>query len=98
MKAFVAILLFCTISAQAKTINLPKQSIEDVLVKAKRYVVKSKIDITGHFIGKVEYKNLHNEYKKPVWRVTWILKAGTKQGQIFIDVHEDGTIKRSPRD
>jgi hypothetical protein len=84
-----AVLSSCAI---AKTINVPAVSAERAIAIAHEYVDKNKIDVSHHFIAKVEYFWLHDEYKKPFWRVEWhLIGRPVKGGQIIVHVYQDGT-------
>jgi len=75
----------------AKTINVPTQSLEQAVAMAKRYADAEKIDVSRYFLAAAEYRNLHNEYETPYWRIEWRMLAGANTGQIVVVVNPDGT-------
>jgi hypothetical protein len=88
--AAAAALVVCA-HLQAKVIHAPELAIEQAIKIARGYADAEKIDLSHHFLAAVEYKNLHNEYEKPFWRVEWRMLAGTTSGQLVINVSSDGT-------
>ena len=76
----------------AKIINAPTIPVEQAVTIAKKHIQDNKIDISRHFLAKVEYFGLYDEYKKPFWRVEWRLLAvpPVKGGQIYVLVYSDG--------
>lgn len=87
-----SILISIGFTVYAKTINAPKIKAEMAIELARTYIEEKKIDISRHFIGSIEYLNLHNEYQKPYWRIEYILLASARGGQIIIFVYQDGKI------
>ena len=91
--ALLALLLLAlTNPAMAKIINAPTIPVEQAVTIAKKHIQDNKIDISRHFLAKVEYFGLYDEYKKPFWRVEWRLLAvpPVKGGQIYVLVYSDG--------
>lgn len=43
--------------------------IEKAIKLDKNYIEEHKIDVSHHLLCNVEYKNLHNEFEKPFWRI-----------------------------
>ena len=86
------ILLFSRESALTKTINIPSADITEVIATARKYLEARHIDLSHRFLSSVEYKNLHNEYERPYWLLTWALLAGTSRGQLFVRVSNTGEI------
>jgi hypothetical protein len=82
------VLLFSHESAVTKTINIPSADI----AAARKYLEARHIDLSHRFLASVEYKNLHNEYERPYWLLTWALLAGTSRGQLFVRVSNTGEI------
>ncbi len=91
--AFVALLTFFTWPAFSKTSGFPSEDILTAIEKAKEYVKKEKIDITGYFIQKVEFKNQYEELVPQYWEVTFTKVPRIKGGYIFIHVYNDGSVK-----
>ena len=75
----------------AKTINSPTMPPERAIEVAQEYVKNNKIDVSRHFLAKVEYFGLYDEYQKPYWRIEWHYLGAVKGGQIFVIVFPDGT-------
>ena len=101
MKMSIAIpvlltLMFSGQSLLAKTLNLPAMPIEIAVENAKQYVLKKKIDVSGAFIGVVEYQNLYNEYERPYWRVRWIRRIAAKGGWFELRIFPDGSVTEVP--
>jgi hypothetical protein len=87
---YIAVLaLACCASAEAKTINLPKQSLTEAVAAAGHFLEVQKIDVTRHILLSVEFKNLYNEYDAAFWEITWVL--GDKR--IVVRVLQDGSCK-----
>ena len=89
------VLLFSREFALTKTINIPAADITEVIATARKYLGVRHIDLSHRFLASVEYKNLHNEYERPYWLLTWALLAGTSRGQLFIRVSNTGEITAS---
>lgn len=94
--AVIAIFLFFSAHLYAKTINPPELSAEQAITLARQYVQNNNIDVSRHFLARVEYIGLHDEYHKPFWRIEYQPLTGgpiaTAGGQIIIFVSEDGRI------
>lgn len=75
----------------AKAINLPTVSPEQAIAIAQEYIKNHKIEISRHFLAKIEYVGLYDEYQKPFWRIEWRPLGRIKGGQIFILVYPDGS-------
>ncbi|MDB6026515.1 MAG: hypothetical protein JWM68_2738 [Verrucomicrobiales bacterium] len=90
----VAAVLVIGARLDAKVINVPKLTIEQAIKVARDYTTTEKIDVSHHFLAAIEYKNLHNEYEKPFWRLEWRMLAGTTNGQIIIVVDSNGIVSR----
>lgn len=94
--AVIAIFLFFSVHLYAKTINSPDLSAEQAIALARQYVQNNRIDVSHHFLARVEYFNLRNEYEKPFWRIEYLPLTGggpaPAGGQIIISVHQDGTV------
>jgi hypothetical protein len=88
-------LILCLIAAGPaipKTINLPVVSPERAIAIAQEHVRKTKLDISRHFMAKIEYFGLYDEYGRPFWQVEWRLAEGAaKGGQIVVYVYPDET-------
>ena len=93
MFSVVALILFFSCdSALTKTINIPAADIAEVITAARKYLEARHIDLSHRFLASVEYKNLHNEYERPYWLLTWALLAGTSRGELFVRVSNTGEI------
>ena len=79
----------------AKTINSPTMPPQRAIEVAQEYVKNNKIDVSRHFLAKVEYFGLYDEYKKPFWRVEWHYLGVVKGGQIFVLVCPDGSMSHT---
>ena len=93
----VAVLLFCTpLCSFGKIINQPKLKVGEVIEHVHNYIQKEKIDVSRHFLGHIEYKNLHNEYQKPYWKIKYIILAGTieEKFQLYFFVSQEGKVFR----
>jgi hypothetical protein len=86
------VVLFSQQSAVTKTINMPSADIAEVIAAARKYLEARHIDLSHRFLASVEYKNLHNEYERPYWLLTWALLAGTSRGRLFVRVSNTGEI------
>jgi hypothetical protein len=89
--------LACT-SAFTKTINPPSADVADVIHTAREYLKTRHIDLSHRFLAAVEYKNIHSEYERPYWLLTWALLAGTSEGQLYMRVFNTGEIDVSCAD
>jgi hypothetical protein len=94
---FLAFALVAT--SDAKIVQLPAFDIVEAVQKARQFIRERKIDVSHHFVLSAEYKNLHNEYEKGFWEVTWALAAGSTGSRIVLHVSRDGsvTILEAPR-
>ncbi len=81
------------LAAQATTIKLPSQSIEEAIGLARAHVKKSELKITDHVLMSAEYFQRYSADQVPFWRIEWRLKAGGKGGQIIVFVYEDGRVE-----
>ena len=101
MKYLLALLVFATLSftaIQAKTVKLPAYTIDTAISMAREYVKEQKLVNDRHDLNKVEYREVHSEYKTPYWLVEYHLAAGsikTAGGQIFVKVFNDGKISHT---
>src|SRR5437660_2149347 len=86
------VLILSCAPALSKTINPPSADIADVIVRAQEYLKTRHIDLSHRFLAAVEYKNIHSEYERPYWLLTWALLAGTSEGQFYV---ESSTLARS---
>ena len=97
--AFCFFLLFFTNVGYAKTINIPKISASEAIGITEKYIKENNVDVSRHFLAKIEYFNLHNEYEKPFWRIEYRPLTGEtvviKGGQILFIVYQDGSIVQS---
>jgi hypothetical protein len=94
----VVVLLFCTaLCSFGKIISPPKSKVEEVIENVYNYIQKEKIDVSRHFLGHIEYKNLHNEYQKPYWKIKYIILAGTSEEkfQLYFFVSQEGKVFRA---
>jgi hypothetical protein len=66
----LALMLSCT-CALAKAINPPSADIADVISTAREYLKTRNIDLSHRFLASVEYKDLHSEYERSYWLLTW---------------------------
>ena len=76
--------VLCCSGVAAKTINAPPTDIVEVIGIARDYLKAHNIDLSHRFLAGVEYKNLHSEYERPYWLLTWALSAGTSEGQLYV--------------
>src|SRR4051812_25611851 len=94
MKRMSPILVFagilCCSEVVPKTINPPPTDIVEVVGIARDYLKARKIDLSHRFLAGVEYKNLHSEYERPYWLLTWALVAGTSEGRLYVRVFNSG--------
>jgi hypothetical protein len=93
----LAVILGCS-GLVAKTINPPPTDIVKVICIARDYLKAHNIDLSHRFLACVEYKNLHSEYERPYWLLTWALLAGTSEGQLYVRVFNSGEITVSCND
>ena len=84
--------------ALAKTINPPSADIAEVISTAREYLKARHIDLSHRFLACVEYKNIHTEYERPYWLLTWALLAGTSEAQLYMCVFNTGEIEVSCED
>jgi hypothetical protein len=77
----------------SKTSGFPADEIIVAIEKAKAYVIKEKIDVSGCFIQKVEFKNQYEELVPQFWEITFIKVPKAKGGYIIVHVNNDGTVK-----
>jgi hypothetical protein len=91
--AVAAVLVICP-HLHAKVVHAPELTIEQAIKVARDFTEAEKIDLSHHFLASSEYKNLHNEYEKPFWRVEWRMSAGTTSGEIVIFVNANGIASR----
>jgi hypothetical protein len=90
---------FACVSAQAKVINCPCDDMVDVIRVARQYLDSRHIDLSHRFfLSSVEYKNLHSEFERPYWLLSWALLAGTSEGQLYVCVFNGGEITVSCAD
>ena len=82
----------------AKTINPPSSDIAEVIGIAREYLKARQIDLSNRFLASVEYKNIHSEFERPYWLLTWALLAGTSGGQLYVCVFNTGEIEVSCSD
>lgn len=78
--------------AFAKAFDAPQDDISQVIVKARAYVEKEKIDVSGCFIQRVEFKNQYDEHRPQYWEVVFLKVSAVKGGHIIVDVYNDGKI------
>jgi len=92
----VAVLLFCTaLCSFGKILSPPKSKVGEVIKHVHNYIQKEKIDVSRHFLGHIEYKNLHNEYQKPYWKIKYILVgSGEEKHQLYFFVSQKGEVFR----
>ena len=92
---FISLSLFCLgVPVHAKDDFSPQINIEHAIIKARQYADKSKIDLDGKYINKVEYhNNMQNKNAQPYWLVLWINKLVTKGGGVELRLYEDGSVK-----
>jgi hypothetical protein len=90
--------VLCCSGVAAKTINAPPTDIVEVIGIARDYLRAHNIDLSHRFLAGVEYKNLHSEYERPYWLLTWALSAGTSEGQLYVRVFNTGEITVSCND
>lgn len=79
---FFFVLLASSI-AEAKVINVPAITAKEAIELVEKYVQANNIELTKFFLAKVEYLNLHNEYKDPYWRIEYRMLAGATSGLLF---------------
>jgi hypothetical protein len=89
---------FAFVLANAKVINAPSADVVDVIRVARQYFDARHIDLSHRFLSSVEYKNLHHEFERPYWLLTWALLAGTSEGQLYVRVFNNGEITISCND
>src|SRR5437899_1336455 len=90
--------ILCCAPAFSKTINPPSADIADVIITAREHLKTRHIDLSHRFLAAVEYKNIHSEYERPYWLLTWALLAGTSEGQLYVRVFNTGEIDVSCTD
>jgi hypothetical protein len=79
-----------------KTINPPKRTAEEIIKIVGAHIKTEKIDVTNHFLGRLEYKNLHNEYEKPYWHLRYMKLIGSSEEKFQLNfyVGRDGVVRR----